>query len=99
MPEVEEEEERQDRQMSSAAPEGPDQAAQPGAELQQRQQQQSSAPLQSVAFTDREAPDDSPSGLGATVTERDGVAAASPAEAAAVASVLPKPVSTSPRSC
>ena len=87
MPEVEEEEDRQDQQMAGLKPE----ATQPGAELQQ-QQQQSSAPLQGMASTDREALVASTSGT--TVTEGDGVPAAGSLEAVAVAPVALKPVST-----
>ncbi len=85
MPEVEEEEVRQDEQTAGAMPE----ALEPGTELQQ--QQRRSAPVRSMASNDQEAPGHS---SGAAMTKDNDVAAAAPTEAAAVAPLLPKPVST-----
>ena len=90
MPEVEEEEVRQDEHTAGAMPE----ALEPGTELQQ--QQRGSAPVQSMSSDDQEAPGHS---NGAAVTEGNDVAAAAPTEAAAVAPLLPKPVSTVLLSC
>ena len=93
MPEVEEEEVRQDEQTAGATPE----ALEPGTELQQQQQQQrGSAPVQSMSSDDQEAQGHS---NGAAVTEGNDLAAAAPAEAAAVAPLLPKPVSIVLLSC